>query len=90
MSVVIVVCCQVEVSATNGSLVQRSPTDWCVVVCDLKMRSHTQSVVIELNRRRITGCISYKPLIVTYVYLYNKRRYKKNYYRLQTFLNLSL
>ena len=26
------------------------------------MRSHTQSVVIELNRRRITGCISYKPL----------------------------
>ena len=27
------------------------------------MRSHTQSVVIELNRRRITGCISYKPLI---------------------------
>jgi hypothetical protein len=29
------------------------------------MRSHTQSVVIEPNRRRITGCISYKPLIVT-------------------------
>jgi hypothetical protein len=27
------------------------------------MRSHTPSVVIELNRRRITGCISYKPLI---------------------------
>ena len=26
------------------------------------MRSHTQSVVIELNRRRITGCISYKPI----------------------------
>ena len=25
--VVIVVCCQVEVSATNWSLVQRSPTD---------------------------------------------------------------
>ena len=29
------------------------------------MRSHNQSVVMELNRRRITGCISYKPLIVT-------------------------
>ena len=27
------------------------------------MRSHTKSVVIEPNRRRITGCISYKPLI---------------------------
>ena len=26
------------------------------------MRSHTQSVVIELNRRKITGCISYKPI----------------------------
>ena len=31
----------------------------------VKMRSHSQSVVIELNRRRITGCISCKPLIVT-------------------------
>ena len=29
----------------------------------VKMRSHTQSVVIEPNRRRITGSISYKPLI---------------------------
>ena len=27
------------------------------------MRSHTQSVVIEPNRRRITRSISYKPLI---------------------------
>jgi hypothetical protein len=27
VSVVIVVCCQVEVSATGWSLVQRSPTD---------------------------------------------------------------
>ena len=31
----------------------------------VKMRSHNQSVVIEFNRRRITGCISYKPSIVT-------------------------
>ena len=29
----------------------------------VKMRSHTQSVVTEPNRRRITGSISYKPLI---------------------------
>jgi hypothetical protein len=34
LSVVSVVCCQVEVSATNWSLVQRSPTEWRVVVCD--------------------------------------------------------
>jgi hypothetical protein len=32
MSVVCVVCCQVEVSVTSWSLVQRSPTD-CVCVC---------------------------------------------------------
>ena len=31
-----VMCCQVEVSATSRSLVQRSSTDWCVVVCDLE------------------------------------------------------
>jgi len=31
-----VVCCQIEVSATSCSLVQRSPTDWCVGVCDLE------------------------------------------------------
>ena len=29
----------------------------------VKMSSHTQSVVIELNRRRIVGSISYKLLI---------------------------
>ena len=32
LSAVIVVCCQVEVSATSWSLVQRSPTDWVGVV----------------------------------------------------------
>ena len=40
----------------------------CVAVCNIQiswMRSRTQSVVIELNRRCITGCISYMPLIVT-------------------------
>ena len=35
MSVVSAVCCQVEVSATGRSLVQRSPTDCvCVTECD--------------------------------------------------------
>jgi hypothetical protein len=33
LSLVIVVCCQVEVSATGRSLVHRSPTEWCVCVC---------------------------------------------------------
>jgi hypothetical protein len=33
MSVVSVVCCQTEVSATSGSLVQRSPTDYGASLC---------------------------------------------------------
>ena len=33
------VCCQAEVSATIWSLLQRSPTDWCVVMCDLETSS---------------------------------------------------
>jgi hypothetical protein len=31
LSVVIVVCCQVEVSVASWSLIQRSPTDCCIV-----------------------------------------------------------
>jgi hypothetical protein len=34
MSVVSVVCCQVEVSATSWSFVQRSPTECGVSECD--------------------------------------------------------
>jgi hypothetical protein len=34
LSLVSVVCCQVEVSATGWSLVQRSPTECCVSECD--------------------------------------------------------
>ena len=36
MSVVIVVCCQVEVSETSLSLVQRSPSDSGASECDLE------------------------------------------------------
>jgi hypothetical protein len=36
LSVVSVVCCQVEVSATDLSLVQRSPTDCGVLLCVIK------------------------------------------------------
>jgi hypothetical protein len=34
LSVVSVVCCQIEVSATGRSLIQRSPTDCGVMFCD--------------------------------------------------------
>jgi hypothetical protein len=36
MSVASVVCCQVEVSATDWSLVQRSPTDCGASLCALE------------------------------------------------------
>jgi hypothetical protein len=36
LSVVSVVCCQVEVSATSWSLVQRSPTDCGASLCVIK------------------------------------------------------
>ena len=36
LSVVSVVCCQVEVSETSWSLVQRSPTDCSASLCDLE------------------------------------------------------
>jgi len=38
LSVVSVVCCQVEVSATGRSLVQRSPMDFCCECCVLSGR----------------------------------------------------
>jgi hypothetical protein len=44
LSLVSVVCCQVEVSATSWSLVQRSPTECgvpkCVIAKPRKMRRH--------------------------------------------------
>jgi hypothetical protein len=35
-------CCQVEIFATGRSLIQRSPTDWCVLECD-QMKSQKPS-----------------------------------------------
>jgi hypothetical protein len=40
LSVVSVVCCQVEVSATGWSLAQRSPTDCGVSECDREASKH--------------------------------------------------
>jgi len=54
LSVVSVVCCQVEVSVTSLSLVQRSRTDCGASLCVLE-KPHLrgakhQSIVIELTR----------------------------------------
>ena len=66
-------CCVLSGRSLCDELITRSEESyrlWCVV----KMRSHTQSVVIELNRKRITGSISYKPLIsdISVLIVYNK------------------
>ena len=37
MSVVNVLCCQVEVSVMSWTLIQRNPTDWCVIEFDLEI-----------------------------------------------------
>ena len=50
LSVVSVVCCQVEVSVTDRSLVQRGPTECGVSECDLEisaMRMSQLTRVIE-------------------------------------------
>jgi hypothetical protein len=45
--VIVVVCCQVEVSATDRSLVQRSPTESGVPECDLGTSTMTRPGTIR-------------------------------------------
>jgi hypothetical protein len=63
MFVMSVVCCQVEVSVTSWSLVQRSPTDCGASLCGLETsrmrrpwptlgRSATAKKILHLYRRR--------------------------------------
>ena len=69
LSVLIVVCCQVEVSATGWPVVQRSPTDCgassCVIWKPLEWGATLNQLWLSINSRCITGCIPYMPLIVT-------------------------
>jgi hypothetical protein len=46
-----VVCCQVEVSATGRSLVQRSPTDCGVFECDQVKISKLDTYCEQVGRR---------------------------------------
>jgi hypothetical protein len=52
MSVVSVVCCQVEVSATNLSLVQRSPTDCGASLCVIQ-KPWNEEVLAHLGLLRL-------------------------------------
>ena len=53
LSVVSIVCCQVEVSATGRSLVQRSHTDFDVSECDVEA-SEMRRVVEEKVKMNTT------------------------------------
>ena len=60
LSVVSVVCCQVEVSASDRSLIQRSATDCGVSECDsealmmMMMMRHRPTRVVEPYKERRT------------------------------------
>ena len=68
-SVVSVVCCQVEVSATDRSLIQRSPTDCGASSCVIKkprmrggyspaiglQNTNPQWVVVPVKKKKIRG-----------------------------------
>jgi len=43
LSLVSVVCCQIEVSASGWLLVQRRPTDCCMSECDREFSTMTKS-----------------------------------------------
>ena len=69
MSVVSVVCCQVEVPATSWSLVQRSPTDCCVAVCDLEsswMRRPSAAMGCSAERKKKSLNMHYMERILKY------------------------
>ena len=51
--VVSVVCCQAEVSATTWSLVQSSPTDCCVVACDLETSRIGAPYIYDISSLRV-------------------------------------
>ena len=54
LSVVSVVCCQVEVTATSWSLVQRSPTDCgASFVCDLETSRMVAPYIYDISRLRV-------------------------------------
>jgi hypothetical protein len=58
-SLVSVVCCHVEVSATGRSLVQRSPAEWGVSECDREAttvrRTWTNGAVVTFFKKKLTS-----------------------------------
>jgi hypothetical protein len=72
LSLVSVVCCQVEVSATGWSLVQRSPTECGVSECDRKLstmrRPWPTRAVKPLGKKKSVWSYSYQGVPEEYKY----------------------
>jgi len=63
-----VVCCQVEVSATDRSFVQRSPTDCVVSVCEVetstvKRRGTEKGSCAEVEKNEHLGCRDFDAML---------------------------
>jgi len=69
LSVVSVVCCQVEVFATGWSLVQRSPTEYiCVCVCVSKECDREAPYGEVMNRNWVEAPQKFKKNLALYAY----------------------
>ena len=85
LSLVSVVCCQVDVSASGWSLVQRSPSDWGVSDCDLKtstMRSKTTRAVQPWKKIGIAALVW---LFTLFRGIFSPNWYKPVFYTFEAF-----
>ena len=83
LCLVSVVCCQVEVSASGWSLVQRSPTDWCVSERDREASIWGRPGPLETvapGEKNKTKCMEESPCCKA-----NRFTYRQEIYRTQMF-----
>jgi hypothetical protein len=73
LSVVSVVCCQVQVSATSWTLVQRSPTDCAASLCVWSRNLKNEEAMTRVGSQR--NRIHTHTHIYIYIYIYIKSRY---------------
>jgi hypothetical protein len=72
MFVVCFVCCRVEVSATSWSLVQKSSSDWRVVMCNQETswtRRPSPRWAAEPERKKDLLCIIYQLNFLVFMYV---------------------
>jgi hypothetical protein len=75
LCLVSVVCFQVEVSASGWSLIQRSPTDWCVSECDREASIWGRSCplwTVASGEKNKTKCMEESPYCKTNRFTYRQ------------------